>query len=239
MIKLGTQNISALRLGGQEIKKAYLEEALVLRTEKKPSRLPEGYREVEYVLSDSDCGIDTGVKGVNYAATRIVIEIKPDPFKNNGVEYIIGKTGLAYPTNSTFYWLGVWRNTATQIRYRYYTNTAVSKTLSLPESKITVDFNFKGKKLIVGSSEFSISNYSFNTSTISKETNIFLLSHSTTQKSISAKLYSAQIYFNGTTLTRDFVPCINPSGAVGLYDLVGSKFYGNAGTGVLSAGPAV
>lgn len=58
--------------------------------------------------------------------------------------------------------------------------------------------------------------------------------------SIKAKLYSAQIY-NGASLPliRDFVPCINPSGAVGLYDLVGAKFYGNAGTGVLSAGPAV
>ena len=48
---------------------------------------------------------------------------------------------------------------------------------------------------------------------------------------VSAKLYSCQIYDNGT-LVRDFIPCINLSGEVGLYDRVGKQFYGNAGTGV-------
>ena len=47
------------------------------------------------------------------------------------------------------------------------------------------------------------------------------------------KVYSCQIYDNGT-LVRDFVPCINASGEVGLYDLVGKQFYGNAGTGVFT-----
>ena len=45
------------------------------------------------------------------------------------------------------------------------------------------------------------------------------------------KLYEAKIYDSKSALARDFVPCISPSGAVGLYDLVGKKFYGNAGTG--------
>ena len=52
------------------------------------------------------------------------------------------------------------------------------------------------------------------------------------------KLYSCQIYDNGT-LIRDFQPCINASGAVGLYDLTGKQFYGNSGTGVFYAGPPV
>lgn len=38
---------------------------------------------------------------------------------------------------------------------------------------------------------------------------------------------------------RDFVPCKNPSGAVGLYDLVGGQFYGNTGTGSFTAGAEV
>lgn len=50
---------------------------------------------------------------------------------------------------------------------------------------------------------------------------------------IKMRLYSCQIYDNGT-LVRDFVPCINESGEVGLYDLVGRKFYGNAGTGAFT-----
>ena len=47
------------------------------------------------------------------------------------------------------------------------------------------------------------------------------------------KVCSCQIYDNGT-LVRDFVPCIKDDGTVGLYDLVGKQFYGNAGTGVFT-----
>jgi len=50
----------------------------------------------------------------------------------------------------------------------------------------------------------------------------------------AGKIYGATIY-KGNTLVRDYVPCINSSGTVGLYDLVNSKFYTNAGTGVFTA----
>ena len=46
-------------------------------------------------------------------------------------------------------------------------------------------------------------------------------------------VYSCQIYDNNI-LVRDFVPCIKDDGTVGLYDLVGKQFYGNAGTGVFT-----
>lgn len=52
------------------------------------------------------------------------------------------------------------------------------------------------------------------------------------------KLYSCQLYDNGT-LIRDFIPCKTESGAVGLFDKVESKFYGNAGTGAFLAGPEI
>lgn len=54
----------------------------------------------------------------------------------------------------------------------------------------------------------------------------------------SFQLYSCQIYDNGT-LVRDYVPCIDPSGEVGLYDLVTATFYGNSGTGTFTAGNVV
>lgn len=52
------------------------------------------------------------------------------------------------------------------------------------------------------------------------------------------KLYSCQIYDNAT-LVRDFIPCKNTSGTVGLWDDVNDVFYGNAGTGSFTAGPEV
>lgn len=49
------------------------------------------------------------------------------------------------------------------------------------------------------------------------------------------RLYSCQIYDNGT-LVRDYVPCLDDSGVVCLYDTVESKYYYNAGTGSFTAG---
>lgn len=46
----------------------------------------------------------------------------------------------------------------------------------------------------------------------------------------SLKLYSCQIYDNGT-LVRDFIPAKDEVGNAGLYDKVEGKFYYNAGTG--------
>ena len=48
------------------------------------------------------------------------------------------------------------------------------------------------------------------------------------------RLYSFKVYRDvdgEMVLQRDMVPCINPSGAAGLYDLVNGQFYGNAREG--------
>ena len=42
-----------------------------------------------------------------------------------------------------------------------------------------------------------------------------------------------------TATIVDYVPCIDASGNVGVYDLVGEQFYGNAGTGTFTAGPVI
>ena len=44
-----------------------------------------------------------------------------------------------------------------------------------------------------------------------------------------------QVYDNGV-LVRDFMPCKDPDGNIGMYDTLNAKFYGNAGTGVFTAG---
>lgn len=51
----------------------------------------------------------------------------------------------------------------------------------------------------------------------------------------SGKLYSCQIYDN-ETLVRNYIPCINPNGEIGLYDTVNNNFYVNKGTGSFTAG---
>lgn len=53
------------------------------------------------------------------------------------------------------------------------------------------------------------------------------------------KLYSCTFYDDNHDPVFDGVPCITPSGEVGMYDKVSGKFYGNAGTGAFTAGNAV
>ena len=43
----------------------------------------------------------------------------------------------------------------------------------------------------------------------------------------------------GSNTVRDFVPCKNPAGTVGLYDTVNGTFYGNSGAGVFTAGAEI
>ncbi len=51
------------------------------------------------------------------------------------------------------------------------------------------------------------------------------------------RVYSCQLYDSGT-LVRNYVPCINPDGEVGMYDRVNGVFYGNSGTGTFTYGHA-
>ena len=45
----------------------------------------------------------------------------------------------------------------------------------------------------------------------------------------TAKYRNCRIYDNGV-LIRDFIPCIDPDGNVGMFDTVNAKFYKNSGT---------
>ena len=51
----------------------------------------------------------------------------------------------------------------------------------------------------------------------------------------TGRLYSCQIYDNGV-LIRNFIPCQDSTGEVGLWDIVNSEFYPNLGTGEFVAG---
>ena len=54
----------------------------------------------------------------------------------------------------------------------------------------------------------------------------------------TGNIYYCKIYNNGV-LVRDFIPCISDTNAIGMYDLVENKFYGNNGTGTFVAGEVV
>ena len=114
-------------------------------------------------------------------------------------------------------------------------NFGTTKTLStsIPSSRVTIEYNGAFKTISFGSTSFTVG---VGTSILS--TNLYLFASYSGGNNPISKLYSAQVYKDGV-LQRDFVPCKNPSGVIGLYDLARSLFVGKSWAGSLGAGPAV
>ena len=188
------------------------------------SRLPSGYTELAYIQSSGTQYINTGFK--QNQNSRVVMHVKPVSITANawafGGRNANGNNGKGvFFSYSERLWNAVY----------YEGNTSVGKSFSGISS--TADLNIDYDKNTCTINGVSVN---FTAKTFKSDFNITLLACNTggtVAGHLSAKLYSCQIYDNDV-LVRDFVPCINASGEVGLYDLVGKQFYGNAGTGVFT-----
>lgn len=185
-------------------------------------KLPDGYTQVEYIESSGTQYIDTGFV----------------PDSNSGIKM---KTNvLSVPSRNS--WLFGSRNNNATARfeiicisgtvYRFYygtSNYAFSGLSMTGEMEIVVDGNsatINGATVTASATTFSGSN------------SLYLFSchgGAAEDETSYQKLYSCQIYDNGT-LVRDYVPCRDASGVLGLYDLVNDEFYSNAGSGTFTAG---
>lgn len=193
------------------------------------SGLPSGCTQLEYIQSSGAQYINTGV--VPTPNTRAVIDAQITAQTAASAAYLGERSGSG-GTDKTAYELWSMR-TGANISSDFF-GSRVSKTMSTIGTRVLIDKN-KASVTINGS---TITNSAAaGTATLP----IFLLASNdkgTAAYGIAAKLYSCQLYDNGT-LVRDFVPCKTVSGAVGLYDTVEGQFYANAGTGAFTAGPEI
>ena len=182
--------------------------------------LPEGFAQVEYIQSDGSEFFDTGI--VPDANTRVVMDFQ---------------LVTAGSTNQCLF--GV----VGQFSFRWYGSGSAfrsngSNSVNFPTSISATDRHIVDKTAI----KTTIDRDSSVTTTVGNCTlPLYLLSQKASSGATNyakAKLFRCQI-FNGDAFARAFVPCKNPIGTVGLYDLVDGKFYGNAGTGSFTAGPVV
>ena len=179
------------------------------------SLLPNGYTQLAYIQSSGTQYIDTLV---NIEANKpITLRVLCDcSFNNAGVGNGVGTT-----ISGNIFYFGTYNGT-----YCYGLGKVDGVTSVAADSERRIhDLDAVGKKLTI-SGKLSLTGLSFATPTASRT---FWLP----QWGQGIKLYSCQIYDNDV-LVRDFVPCIKDNGEVGLYDLVGKQFYGNAGTGVFT-----
>ena len=192
------------------------------RETKPSSRLPDGYTEVQYIQSSGTQYVDTGFQPNNN--TKIEVDVK---LTNTKCHVFGARTS--------------WKNNA----FALFWSSGASECVQLANQ------NFNGgtydekarHEISMTSTELRIDeklNATYSVGAFQCNQTAWLMScySSSASEYAHGNLYFAKIYDNGE-LIRDCIPCIDPSGTVGIYDAVDGTFYGNAGTGVFLAGPVV
>lgn len=178
---------------------------------------------VEYIESSGTQYIDTGFKPNNN--TRVVMNLL-----YTGSENISNEFGAWNSSNNASF---ICLTTGQNNLYPFYGNA--SQTVSVDRTaRHTVDMD-KNVVKMNGTTMITFNQMSFQCTYP-----MFLCCFNNagaTENMTSMRIYSCQIYDNGT-LVRDFWPCYDPEGVACLYDKVEKKYYYNAGSGEFIAGEA-
>lgn len=199
--------------------------------EPQPSgRLPEGYTELAWIEGTGTQYIDTGFNPTT--ETRLVMEISDLVRGSSNV--LFGSRNPNSPTSAYMFGAVLTSSSTNALRSDYFGSNVTITPADLT-IKTTID---KNENLF---SAFGITAENTELSGKQCPDPLFLFCYNNEGSAgyyAKYKLYSCKIYNNGV-LIRDFVPCTNPTGTAGLYDLIGNQFYSNAGAGEFAAGPEV
>ena len=189
--------------------------------------LPSGYTKLKYVRSTGAQAIFTGVSVDQ--DTRVVIDFQMDSSQTTEQHICSVRSSSSGPFFTAFY-----NGSLTTGKYRVrWASQAIQKfMLESGTDRMVLDFN--KNSVTLGNTRLTFSAATFS---ISYPLTLFCRNTAGTCDAYAyMDMYSCQIY-SGTTLVRDYIPCKNSSGVAGLWDDVGSTFYGS-GT-PLEAGPEV
>lgn len=183
------------------------------------ANLPNGYIELEYIESTGTQYIDMGFK--SNQNTRVVVKLSTT---QTGSHTVFG-ADIDWVDNGFALGVGF-------VHYGKETGTISGLNDGSPHE---IDFN-KNTIFMDGASVLTLG-----ASTFSIPYNSVLFANirsGSVQEITTMLLYYCKVY-DGSTMIRDYIPCKNPEGIVGLYDLVYATFYSNSGTGKFIAGPEV
>ena len=188
--------------------------------------LPEGYTQLNYIQSTGTQYIDTGVVPSTALITEITFACESNGIAENAI------FGSAWSVSGYFFMVYSEIN-----GFRWHSCGGYAEAVVSDVTAKHIAICQKGKLTLDGME------YTFSASG-SDSTNVVRLFGVTSNEGYTGaangiyKLYRCKMH-NGDTVYRDFIPCKNPAGAVGLYDLIGGEFYGNSGTGTFIAGEEV
>lgn len=194
--------------------------------------LPSGYTRLEYIQSNGAQYINAGLSGSS--KTRVVCTISnwPKTAKSTSIFGCRSASG-----GSDLFLILCAEDKGTYRSDFYNTKTAITDAVSIEDTPVTIDKN----KNVTTFSNMSTS-FTGTSGTFTSLYDLYIFACNTKGTAgmftNGVKLYSMQIYTDDT-LMRDYIPCKNANGVVGLWDDVWSVFYPNSGSGNLTAGPAV
>lgn len=187
--------------------------------------LPSGYTKLDYIESSGTQYINTGFtpKG----NSRVVMDFENMLIPADAAALFGARTD----TEKNVF--GMWFDT-TAVQPHYGSVGYNTKPIAVSSYNVRQIYDLNKGVATVGGTSVTFSQLTFNSSCA-----LTLLAMNTNgtvdERRASGKIYSAKVYDNGT-LVRDFIPCKNASGTIGLWDNVNSVFYANAGTGTFSTG---
>ena len=196
--------------------------------------LPSGYKRLEYIQSSGTQYIDTGLSAPTGMRVQCDVELTS---LRSGLNMLFGSHDASDPYYRNY--LAASSNGHWEIG-AYGTGTFGSVTTGRKYNidVCTISGSLSAK---IDGMAYAIGNIAPSTKRSDLNVYLFALNYASGLLWSSMKLYSAKIYLDaaGSSPVRDFIPCKNASGVVGLWDDVNSVFYGNAGTGTFTGGPAV
>lgn len=207
------------------------------------------YTKLEYITNTNNSYINYNLNGTlkTYTSTFFY---NSDKINNN--IYIFG-TGTNSKKFSSFI------KPTKKINIRYASNSKDFSIITNSNEKLIITYNIKNNtshnftleqliKDTEGEEEWELVSENYTTNhndSMTLPVSIFAGYDSNNSNIISTEglsMYSFKIYdySNNSILIADFIPCINNKNVVGMYDLIGKKFYSNAGIGNgFIAGPIV
>lgn len=189
--------------------------------------LPDGYTQVQYIESSGTQYIDTGFKPNQ--DTRVVMDaqITASSLSTHAVIF-----GCRTTATTGMFALGYAGHKSPQSFRSDYGSDQKSFEASVALNKRHM---FDKSKSACAIDSNSVTNAA---SAFQVECNLFLFANNDAGAMNNAapmRLYSCRIY-DSDGLVRDFVPCRNSGGTVGLYDMVSATFYAGSGSGAFTAG---
>lgn len=187
-------------------------------------RLPNGYTRLEYIQSSGGQYIDSLFTPNN--KTRIEVKFSWAGGSNGYLYGAVDSNNAKSVTATLSVNGGNWRFDGTYYSLKASANTIYSAVID--SSGVTING--------------TLNKYVGTVSSFTSPNTLFIFSgHNASGVSASyfvGKIYTFGIYDNGT-LVRDFIPCKNASGDVGLYDIANGVFYENKGSSSFTAGAEI